>query len=64
MTPNHLHYPVAKAFLEAGVHVICDKPLTTTVADAVALRELVKETGRLFFVTYTLRHLSDGRPGA
>ena len=53
VTPNHLHYPVAKAFLEAGVHVICDKPLTTSVADAVALRELVKATGRLFFVTYT-----------
>ena len=52
-TPNHLHYPVAKAFLDAGIHVICDKPLTTTLADALALRELVKSSGRLFFVTYT-----------
>ena len=32
VTPNHLHYPVAKAFLEAGMHVICDKPLTTTLS--------------------------------
>ena len=53
VTPNHLHYPVAKAFLDAGVHVICDKPLTTTVRDALALRDLVKATGKLFFVTYT-----------
>jgi predicted dehydrogenase len=53
VTPNHLHYPVAKAFLDAGVHVICDKPLTTTLSDALALRDLVKATGRLFFVTYT-----------
>jgi predicted dehydrogenase len=53
VTPNHLHYPVATAFLQAGMHVICDKPLTTTLADALALRDLVKATGRLFFVTYT-----------
>ncbi len=53
VTPNHLHFPVARAFLEAGVHIICDKPLTTSVRDALALRELVKATGRLFFVTYT-----------
>ncbi len=53
VTPNHLHFPVAKAFLEAGVHVICDKPLTTTLNDAETLRELVRRSGRLFFVTYT-----------
>lgn len=53
VTPNHLHYPVAKAFLEAGMHVICDKPLTSTLTDALALRELVRASGRLFFVTYT-----------
>ncbi|HSM35764.1 MAG TPA: Gfo/Idh/MocA family oxidoreductase [Longimicrobiales bacterium] len=34
VTPNHLHHPVARAFLEAGIPVICDKPLTTTLADA------------------------------
>ena len=32
VTPNHLHYPVAKAFLEAGIDVICDKPLSATLA--------------------------------
>src|SRR5689334_21191280 len=37
VTPNHMHGPVAKAFLEAGIHVICDKPLTTTVAEAEEL---------------------------
>jgi predicted dehydrogenase len=52
VTPNHLHYPVATAFLKAGLHVICDKPLTTTVQEAEALRELVNASGRLFFVTY------------
>jgi predicted dehydrogenase len=53
VTPNHLHFPVAKAFLDAHVHVICDKPLTTTLSDALALRDLVAATGKLFFVTYT-----------
>ena len=52
-TPNHLHYPVARAFLAAGMHVICDKPLTTTLHDALALRDLARTSGRLFFVTYT-----------
>ncbi|MBP0650111.1 Gfo/Idh/MocA family oxidoreductase, partial [Mycobacterium tuberculosis] len=33
VTPNHLHFPVAKAFLEAGIHVICDKPMTRTVEE-------------------------------
>ena len=37
VTPNHVHHPAAKAFLEAGIHVICDKPLTTTLDDALDL---------------------------
>ncbi|MFK4488825.1 Gfo/Idh/MocA family protein [Bradyrhizobium sp. USDA 336] len=52
VTPNHLHSPVAKAFLEAGIHVICDKPLTTTVAEAEELVALVRKTGRVFVVTH------------
>jgi len=52
-TPNHTHYPIAKAFLEAGFDVICEKPLTTTLEDAVALNDLVKKTGRFMGVTYT-----------
>ncbi len=52
VTPNHLHFPVAKAFLEAGIHVICDKPLTSTLDDAFALARLVADTGRLFVLTH------------
>ncbi|MBR0715587.1 Gfo/Idh/MocA family protein [Bradyrhizobium liaoningense] len=52
VTPNHMHSPVAKTFLEAGIHVICDKPLTTTIAEAEELVALVRKTGRVFVVTY------------
>jgi predicted dehydrogenase len=52
VTPNHMHFPVAKAALEAGFHVICDKPLTTTAADAAVLAGLVKATGLVFCVTH------------
>jgi predicted dehydrogenase len=47
-----MHSPVAKTFLEAGIHVICDKPLTTTVAEAEALVALVKRSGKVFVVTH------------
>ncbi|MEW9612782.1 Gfo/Idh/MocA family oxidoreductase [Shinella sp. S4-D37] len=52
-TPNHTHYPIAKAFLEAGIDVICEKPMTTTLEDAIALHELAQQTGRFLGVTYT-----------
>src|SRR5882672_9999582 len=52
VTPNHLHYPAAKAFLQAGIHVICDKPLTTTLEDALDLAQTVRRTGLLFAVTH------------
>ncbi len=52
VTPNHLHHAPARAFLEAGIHVICDKPLTASLQDARELQALVKETGLLFAVTY------------
>src|SRR5467141_683 len=52
VTPNHVHFGPAKAFLEAGFHVICDKPLTTTVADAVALAEIVRRSGLIFGLTH------------
>ncbi len=52
-TPNHTHFPIAKAFLEAGYEVICEKPLTNTLEDAIALEQLVRETGRFMGVTYT-----------
>lgn len=52
VTPNHLHHPVAKAFLEAGFHVICDKPLALTVEEAEELCHLARERERAFCVTY------------
>ncbi len=52
VTPNHMHAPVAEAFLAAGIHVICDKPLAITSADARKLQSLAAEHGLLFAVTY------------
>ncbi|MGE0212422.1 MAG: Gfo/Idh/MocA family protein [Parvibaculaceae bacterium] len=52
VTPNHMHFPVAKAFLEAGIHVICDKPLVTSSKEAKALKSLVDKSGLVFAVTY------------
>ncbi len=52
VTPNHLHHPVAHAFLRAGIHVICDKPMTTTLADAQALCRTVKRSGLVFALTH------------
>lgn len=52
VTPNHVHYPAAKAFLEAGIHVICDKPLTSTLDDAERLAELAEKSGKLFVLTH------------
>jgi predicted dehydrogenase len=52
VTPNHVHFGPAKAFLEAGIHVICDKPLTTTVEDALALAEIVRRSGLIFGLTH------------
>jgi predicted dehydrogenase len=52
VTPNHMHFSPAQAFLEAGVAVICDKPLTTTLADALALETVVRRTGLPFVLTH------------
>jgi predicted dehydrogenase len=52
VTPNDQHAPVAEAFLRAGIHVICDKPVTTTLAEAQRLKAIVLETGKLFAVTH------------
>ncbi|QCO19572.1 gfo/Idh/MocA family oxidoreductase (plasmid) [Azospirillum brasilense] len=52
VTPNHLHHDAAKAFLEAGIHVICDKPLTTTVEDAEDLAAAVERSGLVFALTH------------
>lgn len=52
VTPNHLHFAVAKTFLEAGIDVICDKPMVTTLEDARALADLVERNGRFFGLTH------------
>src|SRR6266568_530720 len=52
VTPNHVHFGPAKAFLEAGIHVICDKPLTTTVEDALAVAQIVRRSGLIFGLTH------------
>ncbi|MGF6923331.1 Gfo/Idh/MocA family protein [Paraburkholderia sp. 40] len=53
VTPNHLHAPVATAFLEAGIHVICDKPLAVSLAEGEALAKLAQSKKRLFALTHT-----------
>ncbi|ALE53914.1 gfo/Idh/MocA family oxidoreductase [Paraburkholderia graminis] len=53
VTPNHLHAPVATAFLEAGIHVVCDKPLAISLAEGEALAKLAREKNRLFALTHT-----------
>ncbi len=58
VTPNHLHHAVAMAFLGAGIHVICDKPVTTTLADAEDLCRTVPATG----LTFALTHNYTGYP--
>lgn len=53
VTPNNTHYAVCKAFLEAGINVVCEKPLCFTVEQAEELQKLSREKGLLFGVTYT-----------
>ena len=53
-TPNHLHFAPAKACLEAGINVLCDKPLTNEVAEAETLIALTKQTGCVFGVSYVM----------
>ncbi|MEO6893065.1 MAG: Gfo/Idh/MocA family oxidoreductase [Ktedonobacteraceae bacterium] len=51
-TPNHMHYPVAKAFLERGIHVVSDKPITLNVHEAEELVALVERSERIFALTH------------
>jgi predicted dehydrogenase len=52
VTPNHMHYGPAKAFLEAGIHVICDKPITSTLEDARQLAAITPKNGAKFLLTH------------
>jgi predicted dehydrogenase len=53
VTPNALHYPFAKSLLNAGFHLVCEKPMTMTVNEAVELEEIVKKTKLTFALTHT-----------
>ena len=53
VTPNHMHFPVAEAALRAGFHVMSEKPATFNLAEALQLRDLVRETGLLYGLTHT-----------
>jgi predicted dehydrogenase len=47
-TPNNWHFPIARDFLQAGFHVMCEKPMTLTVAEALELRKIAKASGKVF----------------
>ena len=53
VTPNHVHFEPSKLALESGFHVILDKPMTFSLAEALELREVVERTGKLFCLTHT-----------
>lgn len=52
VTPNHMHAPIATAFLNAGIHVICDKPMTADLSQAYELEKTVQSSGKLFVLTH------------
>jgi predicted dehydrogenase len=52
VTPNHVHFPPAKMALENGFHVICDKPVTFSLKEALALEKVVEKTGKIFALTH------------
>src|SRR5690606_16767047 len=53
VTPNHLHAPVVRAFLAEGIHVICDKPLTVSLSEALAVEALASQAGVVCMLTHT-----------
>ena len=64
VTPNHLHGRIASAFLDAGIDVICDKPMTTTLAEALDARRRGARDAAPVRADAQLQRLSDGAPGA
>jgi predicted dehydrogenase len=59
VTPNHMHFPAAKAFIEAGIHVVCDKPLSLNLKQALALEKLLAKNRNVIFA---LTHNYSGYP--
>ncbi|MDH3795655.1 MAG: Gfo/Idh/MocA family oxidoreductase, partial [Flavobacteriaceae bacterium] len=53
LTPNFLHYPMARRLLENGFHVICEKPMTMTLEEAHELQAVHRESGKIFALTHT-----------
>ncbi len=53
VTPNHLHFPMARDLLAAGIHVVCEKPMTFDAAEARRLRKLVARSGCVFALTHS-----------
>ena len=64
VTPNHMHFPVAKAFLQRGIHVICDKPLTANAARGEEARRAGAQVRQGLRAHAQLHRLSDGPAGA
>lgn len=60
VTPNYLHFPIAKKLLLAGFHLVCEKPMTMTVEEALELQQIVEKTG----LTFVLMHTYTGYPMA
>lgn len=52
VTPNHQHFPPAKLFLENGFNVVCDKPVTFSLKEALALRKIIQKSGKVFVLTH------------
>ena len=52
VTPNHLHLRIAEIFLKAGIHVICDKPLSATLEEGQAFAEFARKSDKIFALTY------------
>jgi predicted dehydrogenase len=52
VTPNHMHAPPTYAFLKAGIHVLCDKPMTTSLAEAKKMKAAVEKAGLVFALTH------------
>ncbi len=59
VTPNHMHFPAAKAFIEAGIHVVCDKPLSLNLKEALVLEKLLTKNKNVIFA---LTHNYSGYP--
>jgi len=53
VTPNVYHFDAATTFLEAGFHIVCDKPMTCNLAEAKELKSIVDKTGKVFALTHT-----------